>query len=76
MRYSVHSAKTNLSKLIEAAQRGETVTITKHDVPVAELVPVRKQKVRFGILKGKVAPPPDEFFEPMSEEELRDWGAL
>ena len=76
MRYSVHSAKTNLSKLIEAVGRGETVTITKHDIPVAELVPVRKRKFRFGSLEGKVAPPPDEFFEPMTDEELRDWGAL
>ena len=73
MHASVHEAKTNLSKLLEAVERGERVVITRHGVPTAELVPVQKRKVRFGSLAGIVAPPPDEFFEPMSEEELRDW---
>lgn len=29
-------------------------------------------KRRFGLLKGELVVPP-EFFEPMSEDELRDW---
>ncbi len=32
-------AKTQLSKLLELVRKGERVTITKHGVPVAELVP-------------------------------------
>lgn len=70
---SVHEAKTNLSKLLEAVERGERVVITKHGKPAAELVPAKKTKVRFGSLAGKVGEIPDEFFEPMSEEELRLW---
>jgi antitoxin (DNA-binding transcriptional repressor) of toxin-antitoxin stability system len=32
-----------------------------------------KEKRKLGRLKGKIPPPPDDFFDPMTEEELRDW---
>ncbi|MBN2034639.1 MAG: type II toxin-antitoxin system prevent-host-death family antitoxin [Deltaproteobacteria bacterium] len=35
-------AKTQLSKLLELARKGQRVVITKHGVPVAELVPPRE----------------------------------
>lgn len=38
MQASVHEAKTNLSKLLEAVARGERMVITRHGVPAAELV--------------------------------------
>ncbi len=34
-----YEAKTHLPKLLERVARGERITITKHGVPVAELVP-------------------------------------
>jgi prevent-host-death family protein len=75
MRVSVQEAKTHLSKLLEAVARGERVVITRHGVPVAELVPARRGGVRIGGLKGRASPPPEAFLEPMTEKELRDWGA-
>jgi prevent-host-death family protein len=39
--YSVAEAKAKLSELIERAQKGEGVVITKHGHPVAELKPAR-----------------------------------
>ncbi|HKK22684.1 MAG TPA: type II toxin-antitoxin system prevent-host-death family antitoxin [Pseudohaliea sp.] len=72
----MHEAKTHLSKLLEAVARGETVVITKHGVPAAELVPARARSVRIGSLKDSLAPPPDAFLAPLSEEELRDWEGL
>lgn len=75
MQISVHAAKTNLSRLLEAVERGERVVIARHGVPAAELVPVRPSQVRFGSLKGKLSSPPDDFLEPLSEDELQDWGA-
>jgi prevent-host-death family protein len=33
-------AKTHLSALLERVQQGEEITITKHGVPVARLVPI------------------------------------
>ena len=35
-----YEAKTHLPKLLERVARGEHITITKHGVPVASLVPV------------------------------------
>lgn len=34
-----YEAKTHLPELLEKARRGATITITKHGVPVARLVP-------------------------------------
>ena len=34
-------AKTHLSELVARAERGEEVVITRHNKPVAKLVPVR-----------------------------------
>jgi prevent-host-death family protein len=38
--YTVHKAKTNLSKLIREALRGEEVIIARRNEPVVKLVPV------------------------------------
>ena len=35
-----YEAKTHLSRLLEDVERGETIEITKHGVPVAMLSPV------------------------------------
>jgi len=36
-----YEAKTHLPRLLAEVAKGETITITKHGVPVAELVPPR-----------------------------------
>jgi prevent-host-death family protein len=35
-----YEAKTHLPRLLERVAKGETITITKHGVPIARLVPV------------------------------------
>src|SRR5688572_5760177 len=37
---SSYEAKTHLPRLLERVARGESITITKHGVPVARLVPI------------------------------------
>ena len=73
MQVTIHAAKTNLSKLIEAALRGEEVVIARGDKPVARIVPIGpirpKQPFQYDILAHLVKGPiPD--FGPMSNEEL------
>ena len=41
-----YEAKTRLSELLEQVARGERITITRHGVPVARLVPVDLQQTR------------------------------
>lgn len=72
MQYNVHAAKTQLSKLIEAALAGEEVIIARGSEPVVKLVPIKKKKFKFDAFKGQFGEAPD-FLEPMSEEDLKLW---
>lgn len=76
MQMNVADAKAKLSELVAAAERGEEVIIARGGHPVVRLVPVHSHGVRLGALKGLVASGsvPD-FLEPMSEDELEEWGA-
>ncbi len=58
---NIHAAKTQLSRLVEAAAAGEEIIIAKSGKPVARLGPlVRPQrKRRLGILTGKLRVPED-----------------
>lgn len=69
-------AKTRLSQLVEAAERGEQVFLKRNGVLVAQIVPVRKGKFPFGFLKGQVANIPDSVLFNSSEEELDDFTRL
>lgn len=72
MQFSVHTAKTQLSKLIDAALAGEEVVIAKGSKPVVRLVPIPQSGFKLGILQGKVGAVPD-FFEPLPPDELDLW---
>lgn len=50
MTYNVNEAKTRLSSLLEAVQRGEEVTIARYGKPIAKLVALdipRKRELGF-----------------------------
>jgi prevent-host-death family protein len=49
---NMFEAKTQLSKLVALARRGESVTICSHGKPVAKLVPIKPRPV-FGLMKDK-----------------------
>lgn len=72
MHYTIHTAKSQLSKLIEAALAGEEIVIAKGSKPVVRLVPIHQAGFRFGVLKDKVQSAPD-FLEPMPAEDLEAW---
>ena len=76
MQVSVAEAKAKLSQLLAAADAGEEVIIARNGVPAARIMPVTGKGLRLGILKGVVSPDsvPD-FCEPMTEDELAEWGA-
>ena len=73
MQVTIHAAKTNLSKLIEAAQSGEEVVIAKGKQPVAKIVPIAHSHFTVGLLQGKLTGEGPDFFEEMGEDELALW---
>jgi len=73
--FSVHDAKTNLSRLIADALAGGEVIIARGQVPVVKLVPVNPVgKRQFGALKGQVALD-ERFHEPLPADELAGWSS-
>ena len=72
-RVNVHEAKTNFSRLIDAAHAGETILVAKGGRPWARLMPleapvaVRQSGVLAGVLR---VPPPEVLLEPLPEEDL------
>jgi prevent-host-death family protein len=72
--FTVHEAKTNLSRLLELAEAGEEVVIARRDVPAVRLVRVDQPKPKrvFGAYKGKFEMT-DAFFDPLPEDELALW---
>jgi prevent-host-death family protein len=67
---NIHEAKSQLSRLIEAAVSGEEVVIAKAGTPVVRLVSVeQKPKLRFGLMKGKIKIA-DDFDAPLPDDVL------
>ncbi len=75
MKYTVHQAKTNLSRLLEEASAGKEVIIARGKDPVAKLVPIgnARKKRELGKYAGKFSYSPDAF-EPLTDQELKDLG--
>lgn len=65
---NMHEAKTHLSELVEAAERGESITIARNGKPAVKLVPTtKKARARGGLFRGKVHVSED-FNEPLPRE--------
>ena len=70
---NVHQAKTQFSRLIDAAHAGETIVVAKDGKPWARLVPLEQADPRRqpGLLRGRLMlPSPDELLAPLPLEEL------
>ena len=72
MLVNMHEAKSQLSKLIAAAEAGDDVVIARKGKPAVRLVPVQATGFHFGMLAHLVATVPD-FDEPMDADELARW---
>jgi prevent-host-death family protein len=76
--FTIHAAKTNLSKLVARAEAGEEIVLARGKEPVAKIVPIKrpeeepKPRRQPGRLKGLISIGP-EFFEPLPDDELARW---
>jgi prevent-host-death family protein len=67
---NIHEAKTQLSKLVDRASKGETIIIAKAGKPMVKVTAIdapTKTK-RFGFLEGQIQVPDD--FDRMGEAEI------
>jgi prevent-host-death family protein len=66
---NIHAAKTQLSRLVDAAAAGEEIIIAKSGKPMARLGPLvdTRRKRRLGVLAGKLRVPED-FDAPLPDE--------
>ena len=70
---NVHRAQTRLSRLLAQVEAGEEVVIARRGEPVARLVGCKpRRKRQADVLKGKPVVP-DDFFDPLPEEEQKGW---
>ena len=69
---NIHEAKTQLSKLIEEASKGESFIIAKAGKPVVRVTalstPTGAQVRRLGFMAGQISVPDD--FDRMGQEEI------
>ncbi|WP_341644900.1 type II toxin-antitoxin system Phd/YefM family antitoxin [Thauera sp. SDU_THAU2] len=69
---NIHEAKTQLSRLVDRAARGEPIIIAKAGHPMVKLVPLDTVDVqaprRLGFLAGQIQVPPD--FDDMGRDDI------
>lgn len=72
--FNIHDAKTNLSRLVEQAAKGEPFVIAKAGKPLVKVVPLGApdagQIRRLGFLAGQIDVPED--FDRMSAAEIEE----
>lgn len=77
IKLNIHEAKTHLSRYLSRLAKGETITLCKRNVPVAEIRPIppdRKSKRPIGLAKGTFKVP-QKFHEPLPEEIINSFYA-
>jgi prevent-host-death family protein len=76
---NIHQAKTNLSRLVDRAAKGEPFVIAKSGKPMVKVVPLDMappaKERRLGFLAGRIAVP-DDFNTMGSAEVARLFGEL
>ena len=69
---NIHEAKTQLSRLVDEASKGEPFVIAKAGRPMVKVIavgaPVGKEVKRLGFLAGQISVPDD--FDRMGQEEI------
>ena len=63
-------AKSSLSRLVEAAERGEQVFLKRNGIVVAQIVPAPKNTFPFGFMREEVETIEDDLLFSSLEEEF------
>jgi prevent-host-death family protein len=69
---NIYDAKTRFSHLVDQAASGEDVIICRNGTPVVRITRLedgQKQRIKFGVLKGKIKVSAD-FDAPLPDDEV------
>jgi len=69
LQVNIHEAKTQLSKLIQAAVNGKQVIIARGNKPIVrlEVLPAARSIRKIGNAKGLILSMADDFDEPLND---------
>jgi antitoxin (DNA-binding transcriptional repressor) of toxin-antitoxin stability system len=69
LQVNIHEAKTQLSKLIQAAVNGKQVIIARGNKPIVrlEVLPEARSERKIGNAKGLILSMADDFDEPLDD---------
>jgi prevent-host-death family protein len=73
---NVHEAKTQLSRLIDAAHAGETIVLAKAGTPWARLMPLEAtppQRLPGRLRSGSPLADPEALLQPLTADDLALW---
>lgn len=73
--FNIHEAKTQLSRLVEMASKGEAFIIAKAGKPMVKVVPLEQMpaetgKRKLGFMRGRIKVPDD--FDTLYQKEIED----
>lgn len=74
---NIADARANLSRHLARVEAGETITLCRRNIPIAEIRPLRTEPAGerpVGIDRSMSVP--DSFFEPLPDELLDAFGAI
>lgn len=70
IKLNIHEAKTHLSQYLMRVEKGESIILCRHNIPIAEIkaIPQELSKERsVGLEKGRFKTP-ESFFDPLPQE--------
>ncbi len=70
--FNIHQAKTQLSKLVDMASKGERIVIAKAGKPTALLVPLERPSREPGLFKGMIEGS-ESILNPLPDATLDEW---
>ena len=74
---NVHEAKTHLSELLAAVERGEEIIIARRGKPIARITPCkpasRKGRIKLGFFEGMGRELDPDWWKAPRDEEIREF---
>ncbi|MDR3689094.1 MAG: type II toxin-antitoxin system prevent-host-death family antitoxin [Fimbriimonas sp.] len=69
---SVQDLKAHLVEILKRVESGETVVVTRENMAIFEIRPIRSAEIKLGAFAGEFEIP-EAAFAPLTTEEMKEW---